>query len=219
MKTMIQESSAPAPRARPRRKSPAPKPTGLAATVPEATVPGLSVLEPLALEATVPQSSFQAALSSYAQPVGERSSRPRRKSPAAAPAVSQGASQGVLEVTLNGGARACSAEAGGEASPMQRIWSLLRRTAGGQKENDSNSLAHAWTWLRVKCAIAPARRLRIAETISLGEKRFVAIVAVEGREFLIGGGSAGMSLLARLGPEAMAAGGPGNELSNGGGSL
>jgi hypothetical protein len=31
------------------------------------------------------------------------------------------------------------------------------------------------------------------------EKRFVAIVAVEGQEFLIGGGVSGMSLLAQLG--------------------
>ena len=40
--------------------------------------------------------------------------------------------------------------------------------------------------------------LRLWRAVSLGEKRFVAIVKVEGREFLIGGGAAGMALLAQL---------------------
>jgi flagellar biogenesis protein FliO len=41
--------------------------------------------------------------------------------------------------------------------------------------------------------------LRVHETVSLGEKRFVALLSVEGREFLIGGGPTGVSLLAQLG--------------------
>ena len=43
-----------------------------------------------------------------------------------------------------------------------------------------------------------SRHLRLVETVSLGEKRFVAIVAVRGGEFLIGGGASSVSLLARL---------------------
>ncbi len=43
-----------------------------------------------------------------------------------------------------------------------------------------------------------SRHLRLVETVSLGEKRFVAIVAVRGGEFLIGGGPGSVSLLARL---------------------
>jgi flagellar biogenesis protein FliO len=50
-----------------------------------------------------------------------------------------------------------------------------------------------------KYALAATRRLRVAETMSLGEKRFVSIVSVDGREFLIGGGTSGVSLLAQLG--------------------
>jgi flagellar biogenesis protein FliO len=42
------------------------------------------------------------------------------------------------------------------------------------------------------------RALRVLETVGMGEKRFVAIVQVEEARFLIGGGSAGVSLLARL---------------------
>jgi Flagellar biosynthesis protein, FliO len=60
-------------------------------------------------------------------------------------------------------------------------------------------LARAWSWMHRKYALAATRRLRVAETMSLGEKRFVSIVSVDGREFLIGGGTSGVSLLAQLG--------------------
>jgi flagellar biogenesis protein FliO len=50
------------------------------------------------------------------------------------------------------------------------------------------------------------KRMRVAETVSLGEKRFVSIVNVEGREFLIGGGSSGVTLLAQLSPVQQEAG-------------
>jgi flagellar biogenesis protein FliO len=42
------------------------------------------------------------------------------------------------------------------------------------------------------------RRLRVAETVSLGEKRFVAVVQVDGRHFLLAGGPANIVLLAQL---------------------
>jgi hypothetical protein len=58
--------------------------------------------------------------------------------------------------------------------------------------------ARAWSWLHTKYTLTATKRLRVAETVSLGEKRFVSIVCVEGREFLIGGGASGVSLLARL---------------------
>jgi hypothetical protein len=60
-------------------------------------------------------------------------------------------------------------------------------------------LVRAWTWLQKRAALTVTKRLRVAETVSLGEKRFVALISVEGREFLIGGGTAGVSLLAQLG--------------------
>lgn len=46
----------------------------------------------------------------------------------------------------------------------------------------------------------PEKQLRVQETVTLGEKRFVAVLQVEGRKFLIGGGSAGVSLLTALSP-------------------
>jgi flagellar biogenesis protein FliO len=43
------------------------------------------------------------------------------------------------------------------------------------------------------------RRLRVAESVSLGEKRVVAVVEYERQKFLIGGAANSVSLLARLG--------------------
>jgi len=53
--------------------------------------------------------------------------------------------------------------------------------------------------MHAKYALSATKRLRVSDTVTLGEKRFVAIVTVEGREFLIGGGTSGISLLAHLG--------------------
>jgi hypothetical protein len=45
------------------------------------------------------------------------------------------------------------------------------------------------------------RRLRVIETVSLGEKRFISIVEVDGERLLIGGGGEGVRLLKSLGQE------------------
>ncbi len=46
------------------------------------------------------------------------------------------------------------------------------------------------------------RRLRLSETLSLGEKRFLAVVQFQHQEFLVGGTGNSIALLARLnGPE------------------
>jgi flagellar biogenesis protein FliO len=45
-------------------------------------------------------------------------------------------------------------------------------------------------------------RLRLCESLSLGEKRFVAVVEFDTERFLIGGGPAAINLLARLGETA-----------------
>jgi flagellar biogenesis protein FliO len=43
-----------------------------------------------------------------------------------------------------------------------------------------------------------ARRLRLSETLSLGEKRFLAVVQFQQQEFLVGGTGNSIALLARL---------------------
>lgn len=44
------------------------------------------------------------------------------------------------------------------------------------------------------------RRLRVKETVSLGDKRFVSLIEVDGRSLLIGGGAGSVSLLSALPP-------------------
>ena len=57
----------------------------------------------------------------------------------------------------------------------------------------------AWTWLeRKRTSHLAARRLHVAETLSLGEKRFVSIIEVDGTQYLIGGSAENVQLLSRL---------------------
>lgn len=74
--------------------------------------------------------------------------------------------------------------------------------AGVKQLRVLGSLARTWSWLQSKYAYSSTKRLRLAETVSLGEKRFVAIVSVENREYLIGGAPTGLSLLAQWGKSA-----------------
>lgn len=48
---------------------------------------------------------------------------------------------------------------------------------------------------------ATPKQLQVIETVQLGEKRFVAILQAEGRKYLIGGGTQGVSLLTTLDDE------------------
>jgi flagellar biogenesis protein FliO len=59
--------------------------------------------------------------------------------------------------------------------------------------------SRAWGWLQARhVSRSSSRRLRVAETVSLGEKRFVAVVQVDGRHFLLAGGPTNIVLLAHL---------------------
>ena len=88
------------------------------------------------------------------------------------------------------------------STPRQETWMRWQAIC-------ADALSRAWSFLHARYKISTTKRLHVSETISLGEKRFVAIVNVEGREFLIGGGVSGMSLLAQLGAE------PGNPCETG----
>jgi hypothetical protein len=99
--------------------------------------------------------------------------------------------------------RQIAAQTPATAPSLARPASLAN--AGIGHEPRLTSLARAWSWLHSRCALSATKRLRVSETVSLGEKRFVALVCVEGREFLIGGGSAGVSLLSALGTTPAAA--------------
>ena len=77
------------------------------------------------------------------------------------------------------------------------------QTGVNKMEKGSLPLSRCWEWMRnalagVRVGKAP-RRLRLCESLNLGEKRFVAVIEFETERFLVGGGAASVSLLARLG--------------------
>lgn len=56
-----------------------------------------------------------------------------------------------------------------------------------------------WHWVQARRQWQLAsRRLALCETVSLGEKRFLAIVQVDGQQFLVGGAAGSVSMLAPL---------------------
>jgi len=57
-------------------------------------------------------------------------------------------------------------------------------------------LSRALGWLNGR--YTSPKRLRVVETIALGDKRMVAVIQAEGRRFLVGGGPSGVSLLTPL---------------------
>ena len=63
-------------------------------------------------------------------------------------------------------------------------------------------MLQGWNWLtrqsRGVLARGISRRLKVAETVSLGEKRFVSILQVDGEQFLVGGSPSSIVLLAKL---------------------
>lgn len=68
-----------------------------------------------------------------------------------------------------------------------------------QRKSFLNILAAAWNWLQRKLKSHQVRkRLRVCESVSLGEKRFVAVIQVDGEQFLVGGSSSSISTLAHL---------------------
>jgi hypothetical protein len=94
---------------------------------------------------------------------------------------------------------ACSLTQMGRWSPLRSVIALFRPSEDQSKHVGTSPLVRTWDWIHAKYALSATKRLRVTDTVTLGEKRFVAIVSVEGREFLIGGGTSGISLLANLG--------------------
>ena len=68
-------------------------------------------------------------------------------------------------------------------------------------------LRSGWGWLeRARAAQTSARRMRVTETVSLGDKRLVSILQVDGAQFLIGSSATNVQLLTRLDAKAGEAG-------------
>jgi flagellar biogenesis protein FliO len=99
------------------------------------------------------------------------------------------------------GGAAAKPEVKEEAQPAEAI----EETKPQPQPAASGLLSRAWSWLQKNNKFSVAKQLRVAETISLGEKRFVALVDIDGQKFLIGGGASGVSLLTQLGANDSAA--------------
>ncbi|MGA7243247.1 MAG: flagellar biosynthetic protein FliO [Terracidiphilus sp.] len=59
-------------------------------------------------------------------------------------------------------------------------------------------LKRTYAWIQERYTLRTTRQLRVSETVSLGEKRFVAILQIEDRKFLIGGSASNVTLLTQL---------------------
>ncbi len=95
--------------------------------------------------------------------------------------------------------RGCAKDRVKQPSPRRDISSLFRVWARQGQQRTLSALARVWSWLHAKYTVTQTKRLRVSETVSLGDKRFVALVNVGAREFLIGGGTQSVSLLAQWG--------------------
>jgi hypothetical protein len=66
-------------------------------------------------------------------------------------------------------------------------------------QNASGLISRAWRWFRERqSARSNTKRLQLSASLSLGEKRFIAVIQVDGQQFLVGGGATNVSLLAHL---------------------
>ena len=93
--------------------------------------------------------------------------------------------------------KAAAKQAEDEAAEAKR---LEKEKAAAQRQVEkAQRRGGLFSWLRSRRVFAE-KQLRVSESLSLGEKRFVAILHAEGRKFLIGGGASGVSLLATLEP-------------------
>lgn len=95
-------------------------------------------------------------------------------------------------------------------NPVSQVEPLSSVSAESQvlprvEECTQSLLMKAWSvfkWIAQRARAQQARKnLRVCESVSLGEKRFVAVVQVDEQRFLIGGSSSSVSMLTRL-PEA-----------------
>lgn len=80
-----------------------------------------------------------------------------------------------------------------------QVWQNLVAQFGGVLRGLTQQAAHLATQVKVRRA---NKRLHVRETVSLGDKRFVAIVQVDGQEFLLGGSQNSVGMLAQLSPDS-----------------
>jgi hypothetical protein len=80
------------------------------------------------------------------------------------------------------------------SAPQTQLIGLLSRGA----DFLTNLLRKAWKRAGQVRVRQNQRRLRVCETVPLGEKRFIAVIQVDDKQFLVGGALNSVSLLAQL---------------------
>jgi flagellar biogenesis protein FliO len=81
-----------------------------------------------------------------------------------------------------------TAERKGFRTAFANVWTFL-----------AAMMTQAWSWAQQKLRSQQGKkRLRVCESVSLGEKRFVAVIQVDGEQFLVGGSSSSVATLAHL---------------------
>jgi flagellar biogenesis protein FliO len=78
-----------------------------------------------------------------------------------------------------------------EDNPTSQDWPRLGTTWTAALKGVSE-------WAQRAVRSRRVRRLRVRETLSLGDKRFLAVVEFDRQEFLVGGSGNSLTLLARL---------------------
>ena len=146
-----------------------------------------------------------------AESAGSKEREQRASSSARIRAGAQSANAGVGEARANwpelisiaGGRPASFPQAGFRAKTKETVLAtLLAEAAAGWRQWVwpvlSATAMRLWSRVESHRASQRQRTLRVVETVGMGEKRFVAIVEVQQARYLVGGGAAGVSLLARL---------------------
>ena len=83
-------------------------------------------------------------------------------------------------------------------APCRLPWAPLLTDSPRNVNRLHMVLKAAWAWLRKIQIRQNNKRLRVCETVPLGERRFIAVIQVDNRQFLVGGASNSVSLLAQL---------------------
>lgn len=84
------------------------------------------------------------------------------------------------------------------AEPVKELVNEVEAEKAPAQPLANGLLTRGWAWLKRNNKFTAAKQLRVAETVSLGDKRFVSLIQVDGQKFLIGGGSQGVTLLTQL---------------------
>jgi hypothetical protein len=85
---------------------------------------------------------------------------------------------------------------GRSALKKQEVPEVSPRTTNQPHAVHRGLLSKAVSWLNGN--LKTAKQLRVLETVTLGDKRLIAVIEANGQRFLVGGGPSGVSLLTQL---------------------